>query len=570
MKKIFNKLQVMKKQLFLTLLTGALLFSCTKMEDNVSVSAEKVQITASLSAASKVSYDYSAAGIQSSWDTGDRILVTGHNTGVSSLFSLASVQADPSVATFEGNAVDDTSFDIAILAEGAGVNTLYSLRQRDFSNQVQNGNADPSHLGSFVWLEGVSAYRGLVFSSEWAQEKGGSFHINPVVRFEIKLPVSGTPVRLGLISTKGASETGDQSKRLRHVFDGHKVNSVWLDLLSVTPEDGVIVAYMALPQAADAGSYAVSVLMDDNKYYVKEFNTSIALAEGAASRVKLNMTTGTVYSWNVNQDIPINVKGDVDQWYHLQILAHPHLLTMTTPVDPLYKDLYEARIIVDRGWLFGRMEFYLPGWNYSIPLDILIDLDPSSQTGGCFPFGTDPDTYEDGQNAFSDVGIDRFLEHNGLTQDQLSRFSNWTSNIDDETDPTKNDRLAWYNFRSTSPFGSAVFGNLDRVYAGGLYYDYLYAAGKLYQSAQKGVLEFRLRRMSLNMARENQIKIGFKLMGPGFNGEPGFHCRGLLPQGSLDASGIRQLVPMALVKIPAYEDYTYPYPYTDPTDATLP
>ena len=574
MKINFKKLQVMKKQVFFTLLVGMLLFSCAKMEDSVpaSVSAEKVQITASLPEDAKVSYDYSVAGIKSSWEAGDRILVTGHNTGVSSVFTLTSVEADPSVAVFEGNAVDDSAFDIAILAKGVSATSQTQLRRRDFSNQVQTGNASLAHLGSFVWLENVSSYLSMTFTSDWASSKGGSLRINPIVRFEVKLPTSGKPVKLGLISTKGSSETGEQSKRLRHCYGGTLVNSVWLDLQSVTPESGILTAYMALPQAADAGSYALSVLMDDNKYYVKQFTTTTALAGGATSRVKINMTTGTVNNWGVNDKVPINVKGDVDQWYALRILAHPHQLTMTMPVDPLYKDLYEARIIADEGWLFGRIEFYLPGWNYSAPLDILIDLDPSSATGGYLPFGTT--YYEDGQHAFSDAGIDRYLEHNGLTQVAYSRFSNWTANIDDPDGPLNN-RLAWYNFRSTAAAGSNVFGNLDRVYYSAevpvqLTYNYLYAAGKLYQSAKKGILEFRLRRFTLNMSRENKIKIGFKLMGPGYNGETGWHCRGLLPQGSKNDAGVRQLVPMALVEVPSYKDYEYPYAYTEQTDATQP
>ena len=575
MKRNFKKMQDMKKQVLFTLLAGMMLFSCAKMEDSVpaSVSAEKVQIIASLPEDAKVSYGYSAAGIKSSWETGDRILVTGHNTGVSSVFTLTSVGSDPSVAVFEGNSVADSAFDIAILAKGVSAASQTELRRRDFSHQVQTGNASLAHLGSFVWLENVSTYRAMTFTDEWAGEKGGSFHINPLVRFEVKLPTSGKPVKLGLISTKGASETGEQSKRLRHCYGGTKVNSVWLDLQSVTPESGILTAYMALPQAADAGSYALSVLMDDNKYYVKQFTTTKALAGGATSRVKINMTTGTVNNWGVNDKVPINVKGDVDQWYALRILAHPHQLTMTMPVDPLYKDLYEARVIADEGWLFGRIEFYLPGWNYSAPLDILIDLDPSATTGGYLPFGSA--NYEDGQHAFSDAGIDRYLEHSGLTQVAYSRFSNWTANIDDPTDPALNNRLAWYNFRSTAAAGSNVFGNLDRVYYSAdvpvqLTYNYLYAAGKLYQGAKKGILEFRLRRFTLNMSRENKIKIGFKLMGPGYNGEAGWHCRGLLPQGSRNDAGIRQLVPMALLEVPAYKDYEYPYAYTEQTDATQP
>ncbi len=254
----------MKKQVFFTLLVGMLLFSCAKMEDSVpvSVSAEKVQITASLSEDAKVSYDYSVAGIKSSWEAysvagikssweaGDRILVTGHNTGVSSVFTLTSVGSDPSVAIFEGNSVDDSAFDIAILAKGVSATSQTELCRRDFSNQVQTGNASLAHLGSFVWLENVSSYLSMAFTSDWASSKGGSLRINPIVRFEVKLPTSGKPVKLGLISTKGASETGEQSKRLRHCYGGTKVNSVWLDLQSVTPESGILTAYMALPQAA--------------------------------------------------------------------------------------------------------------------------------------------------------------------------------------------------------------------------------------------------------------------------------------------------------------------------------
>ncbi len=507
----------------------------------------------------KIAFGLSGTSVHPSFQLGDKVVIVGRGTGAATGTFTATELLSGGRAVFTGSKPAGTRFDIVVVGKNSFAN-LRAMQNYDFSEQTQTGNNTLSHLQGIIWMYNVTDYREVTFSSAWASSHSGSFHVNPLVHFRIKIPSgSGTPLKIGLISVG----TGEASpgKLLSHTYGGTKVNSIWLTLNSVSPVSDVFDAYLMLPEALAAGNYAVSLQMNNGYYYVKTFTASRAIAEGKVSKIQLNLNSGTTrYTTNADLGSVISINssssGTDAGWYSLQVLAHPNLMTIACPANALYDELYEVRCIADRGWWFGRMEFKMTGFDVSAPLDIAMDVNPSAPLiGGTWTLTesapSEEDLYGDGQRAFSDaLRIDRFYEHTGL---HSSQFDNWTSDTN---------WMAWYEFTGSN--GANIFGNLNRIFytaqnPNQLTKYYTYATGSYYSAKSKGVIQFRMRRFSNYMVWD-QYAVGFKLMGPGHNGEVGWHCLGLLPQGGKSASGIREVKPLKLGKCPSYVDYEYPNP----------
>lgn len=505
---------------------------------------------------SKISYSYADGKLKQTWEVGDKLLVYGRTTGTSYVFEADEVYENGR-AHFIGTkpSASNTSFDIVVLGQNGNVTVrnIKDMKNVCFNGMTQTGNNSLAHIESYVWMENVNTYWDIQFSSSWASSHGGgSFYMNPIVHFRIKIPTgSGTPKKIGLISTA--------SKLIPHYQGGRKANSLWLNLSGVTPESNIFDAWMPLPEALANGSYAVSLLMSNNYYYVSPvFSATSALAAGKVHLIQKNMTSYSGYDSQANLTgfaVPLRTDGAFTDWNSLPMLAHPNMETRTLPADPLYKDLYEVRMIGDKGWIFGYMEFKMLGWDYSMPLDVALAC---GNKGGYWPLNS-TDKYDDGQNAFLSTNIDRYLEHNGLTQPESNCFNNWRADNYSSWD----NRLAWYNFTGTAE--ANVFGNLTRAYYSAeaphqLTKGYINANGTFDGSNKIGRLEFRLRRFSLN-ANGTSVAYGIKLMGPGGDDYSltGWYCRGLLPQGGKNASGVRQILPLAQMTVPNWEDYEYPF-----------
>lgn len=504
----------------------------------------------------KIAYLYADGALKQSWQLGDKLLVYGKTKSQAYVFEAVEVY-DNGRARFVGTKPDaaNTSFDIVVLGKKnhLSMTHLTDLKNVCFNEMTQTGNNNLDHIESYVWLEGVSTYWDVVFSQTWATTHGdGTFHINPIVHFRIKIPTgSGTPKKIGLVSTA--------ARLIPHYQGGRKVNSLWLNLSGVTPASDIFDAWMPLPEALGAGNYVVSLLMSNNYYYVSPvFTTTKEMAAGKVHLIQKNMTSYSGYGSQAKLTAfptPMKTDGAFTDWNSIPMLAHPLMETRTLPADPLYKDLYEVRMIGDQGWIFGYLEFKMLGWNYSMPLDLALSC---GNVGGYWPL-TSTELYDDGLYAFSSTDIDRYLEHNGMTEPASSCFNNWRADNNSSWD----NRLAWYKFNGTA--GQNVFGHLTRQYyteevPHQLTKYYINADGTFDGSDKIGRLEFRLRRFTLN-ASGTSVGYGVKLIGPGGDDYSlvGWYCRGLLPQGGKDASGIRQVLPLARMTVPTYEDYEYPF-----------
>ncbi len=503
----------------------------------------------------KISYTYADSKLKQGWQKNDQLLIYGRTKGDHTVFTCDAVYENGK-AHFTGTKpnADNTRFDIVVLGQKSNVSftNVRDMLNVCFNEMTQTENNSLAHIESYIWLENVNTYWDIQFNSSWASSHGsGTFNMNPLIHFRIKVPSGRTPKKIGLVSTA--------AKLIPHYKGGRKVNSIWLYLDNVSPSGDIFEAWMPLPEALGAGNYAVSVLLDNNYYYLTRDFYSGGFASGQMYKVQRDLTiAANVTTYNAHADVtsgtyPLRTDGSFTDWDNRILYAHPLLETRTLPANYKYADLYEVRMIADKGWVFGYLEFKMLGWSYSMPLDVGLCC---GHTGGYWLLDN-TERYEDGQKAFTDTDIDRYLEHIGLTE--TSSFNNWRADNNSSWD----NKLQWFKFSGTA--GAKVLGNLTRQYYTAevpqqLNKEYIGANGTYNSGSQLGRLEFRLRRFSLN-AEGTTIKYGVKLMGKGGADYTvtGWHCWGLLPQGGTNASGVRTVLPMAEMTVPPYKDYRYPF-----------
>ena len=449
---------------------------------------------------------------------------------------------------------------------------IQDMKNVCFNELTQTGNNSLAHIESYIWLENVNTYQDIQFNSTWASSHGsGSYNVNPIVHFRIKIPTgSGTPKKIGLVSTA--------AKLIPHYMGGRKVNSIWLNLSGVTPSSNIFDAWMPLPEGLGAGNYAVSLLMSNNKYYVSPVFAASAMAAGKVHLIQKNMTSYMAYDAHAKlTSHGIKTGGSFNDWYSLRILAHPLMETCTLPAYSKYDKLYEARVVGDFAWIYGYMEFTMYGYNQSIPFDMIF----ASATGAASLLSLGDGG--DGLRAFTNTNINRFFEINGLTQPGIvynettyNRFNNWRADNELYEFPASYDnRFQWYNATGSG----SLYDSLVRYYYSAeaphqLTVHYVQAAGDYNSSTHVGRLEFRMRRSSLQYNTTNantSFAFGMKLMGNqnyDTSASTGWYCHGLLPQGGKNASGNRTPISMRVVTVPPYagdtidDSHNYNYPYT--------
>ena len=510
----------------------------------------------------KISYEYADSKLKQSWEKGDKLLVYGRNTSTAYIFTADQIY-DNGRAHFTGTKPNaaNTAYDIVVLGQKSNVSftNVKDMKNVCFNELTQTENNSLAHIESYIWLENVNTYQDIQFNSTWASSHGsGSYNVNPIVHFRIKRRSgSGTPMKIGLVST--------DAKLIPHYKGGRKVNSIWLNLTNVDPVSEVFDAWMPLPEALASGNYIVSVKMSNGNYYFSPKRT-FSVPGGKVSLIQKNMDTNSwVASWRDNLTVfasqdspyssrPMKTDGSLDDWNSMIMLAHPNIETCTLPADPLYKELYEARMVADAAWVFGYIEFKMPQWNRSMPLNIAF---ATGGTGGYFPLaGTD--LYHDNQNAFTNTNVREYLEIRGLSlMGDTNKFCNWRT---DNSTTAYNAWLSWYRYNSTA--GQTIYnGHLTQLYCtydNELPWQYLNANGVFDSANQIGRLEFRLRRSSLG-ATSTTLHYGLKFMGPSDSLGDGWYCRGLLPQGGKNQSGVRQVVSMRQMSVPSYSQYEYPF-----------
>ena len=281
----------MKK--FLTLFTVAfaaiaLAISCEKIVEepqnltpDTPVQGEKVTITVAIpNGLTKVSLTQDSndadGAIKLAWQDTDKILViNAADASKSEEFSIASIDSEkPYLATFTGNPVEGSTFNILYGAESVSAAKTY--------NPVftQSGNASTAHLQFLALLEGVSSYESIEFSQSWASAKGGSFKQNSALRMRLQLPDDVENVKQ--VSLIAADDIFGGSDRITVSFEN-----------AVEPVNHIIAAYAMLPlgdaiETSDC-DFDVVVSDDNGVEYKKTFSPgSISFKPGVTNAIKLN------------------------------------------------------------------------------------------------------------------------------------------------------------------------------------------------------------------------------------------------------------------------------------------
>ena len=245
---------------------------------------EKVTISVSLpeSVATKVAMseleDGSALAL--SWEAGDKLLVVSGEA--SQEFTIKEGFTDK-YAEFEGVALEGTEFNVILSRSGADYKT------RSYHAQTQAGNASTDHLLYDAWLEGVDSYSSVCFSKAWAEEHGGDFCQNGLVKFYLKMPEGVESVSELILSADDKVFYADNFSV--------KSDNVHVALADGTLSGQVLTAYvMTSAKEAEISSDATLTLtaVTDAGVYTKSFVPGKNIKPGKMNIVQLNDHNWTV------------------------------------------------------------------------------------------------------------------------------------------------------------------------------------------------------------------------------------------------------------------------------------
>ena len=545
----------MKKVLFyLTAMAG--LSACSSvLEEPVLADlsqGNEATLTVSVDEATKVDINDNDASSSLSWNTSDELALISQDGSQTEVYKIKEHGASSCV--FYGNAM--TSTTVSILLPGDKYKKISDLEQKSYSDQEQNGNASLAHLEYNAWLKNVSDYAKVTFSQDWAGAHGGTCLQNGCIKVRITLPTSMTGKQVNALSLKTDRATFKSSLNA-----STKTTAFGLSLKNVTiGQDRNLTAYMMFPAeniSFASGQNLTVVLSVDKKYFLEKTvdMSNKTLLTGKMNVLTLNADNWVLKDMKTNQVITPAITMDgvagTDEW----TIPHPGIVALTPPENAYYTDLYNAYIYADSGWIFLKMEFYMPYWYYSMPFDLMLDIDGNPATGATVT--GDNGKNEDGKLLWSNMGVEWYLETDGLSNG-VNNFFDWTSS------EVNGNQMQWYKYEGTH--GGDFFSGHHRKYYSAelpnqLTDRYIKAIGTFDPSKKRAVLEARIRRFSLEMRNPaaSKMRIGFKFMTMDKSGSAeGWFMYGLLPQGP-KTGGVRQLVPMAEVYLPPYQDYEWSF-----------
>lgn len=140
--------------------------------------SKKVVITASLPDMTKVSFSEGDGALDIAWTEDDYLTVICGN--VKERYDIVSFQGNQ--ATFSGNPIDGDAYDIYLSCSDA------EISDRSYPVQNQKTVTSVDHLKYDVVLSGVSDYRNVRFTSDWAEVHGGELIQNGCLLLHFQLP----------------------------------------------------------------------------------------------------------------------------------------------------------------------------------------------------------------------------------------------------------------------------------------------------------------------------------------------------------------------------------------------
>lgn len=261
-----------------------------------------VAIPDNLTRVSLTQDDDADGAVKLAWDEDDKIYVadSDHNETWTTYEIDTPLGENPHVATFHrvGDEITASSFDIFY-----GAPSLAIAEGIDFSEQIQEGNANTDHLQYMALISGVNTVENVQFTSDWAAENGGSFKQSGIIRLRLQMPSGVTAV--SSVFLEASSAVFSTTNKLDRKTDMIKVDfSSDVDISS----DHIVTVYANLPWenvSLSAGvGLTVVVKTSDGYYYSKEISNAsgLAFSTGSVNAIKLSRSGFGVFAGGTGVD----------------------------------------------------------------------------------------------------------------------------------------------------------------------------------------------------------------------------------------------------------------------------
>lgn len=276
-----------------------LLGSCAQELDDVTPNTEAdglVTITASFpeDVQSKVSFTEGTEGLDLAWEEDDYLTVVSGS--VSEKYTIDTF--DGKIATFKGNPVEGTSFDVILSRSD-------NYASRTYTDQTQTTVASKDHLLYDAVLKGVSSYQDVKFTSQWAEENGGTFAENGCMLIRFKMPEDA-----GYLKTVTLTAP-EEVFYTTNAADGAKTASMTLALSDADmAADNVVEAYVmtSMQETSVSGELTLTVVSNLGTWSKKFTPGAFTLKTGMRNVITLNDKNWTVPAGDGSQDNPYIIR----------------------------------------------------------------------------------------------------------------------------------------------------------------------------------------------------------------------------------------------------------------------
>lgn len=272
--------------------------SCAQELDEVTPNTDAdglVTITAAFpeDVESKVAFSESSEGLDLTWDKDDYLTIVGETTEKYTIDAF-----DGKVATFKGNPVKGTSFDVILSRSG-------DYASRTYTGQTQATVASKDHLLYDAVLKGVSSYQDVKFTSQWADEHDGTFYENGCMLIRFKMPEdAGYLKTVTLTAPEAVFYTTNAA-------DGAKTSSMTLTLSDADmAADNVVEAYImtSMQEASVSGELTLTVVSNLGTWLKKFTPDAFTLKTGMRNVITLNDKNWTVPTGDGSQANPYIIR----------------------------------------------------------------------------------------------------------------------------------------------------------------------------------------------------------------------------------------------------------------------
>ncbi len=262
------------------------------------------------------------------WTKGDKLTVIG----ASSQEFAINDDYTRAFAKFTGETLEGDSF--TILKSDAG-NTLEAVQSKNYAAQEQAADGSTAHLDFDLALVGVSSYKDVVFSSEWAEENGGEFKMNGVLKLDLKFPSQ-------ILTLKGIGIKADKNVFFATNSEASATDSLYLATadVDVSVKGNKYTAYMLTSwqtvNITDQDKITLWAHYGDKSYFAVLPSQNLTVAGGEIGEISVSEMAWELYDMSPgSKHNPYQIKTKAD------------LLAMSSQLEAGYTKYFELLADID-------------------------------------------------------------------------------------------------------------------------------------------------------------------------------------------------------------------------------